>query len=692
MDPNKLDTQENSDKKLNTVKKILGIIFCIIVLVLSCFIYGNCKETKKSQASMYETEQQQISEMTEYLNGIDESVNTNMEHLAQATVMQAATDGTLQEITNTLSGMEEQITEVEKVLTDTVVENMDSSTALLKESLTDTKTRISKQIETVNKEISTILADMNEENNSNFQQTYVKIENLQSQLEEVEKGMDNYYKDLTALIKKFQKDNTEEHDEILAALSKAQEGLNEYLENAFESLNLRLDEDMENLMEELNALHNQIITTQEELTNILNVMEENDAERQQEVRDMFAGTKNYLTYIEETFADAHAKLQDIIIKFREMEEANHTETLNVLQVMESDMQETTENGFQNLTETMNSFETSLNSTLDTMQENIFSSFLNTNNKMESNFQSMNENIDNKFQSANEKLENNFQATSETLNQNFQDVKDSMTQNFADLNTNITTKNDEMVQNINHNVDEKVANLTTTINNYNESNGDNLEELKSYLNEQLTQVFTSVSNGKSSLASALLTIGTDLGKKDATFEEICEGIIHSQDVDSSIAATADNISEGRGAWVNGELIIGNGNDVNAAYSQGYIDGVHYTTQNANISYVYHKHSGSQSGAGSGCYRGHHEHTDSCGAWQPYTNVVWWENRDDYIWWRFGCNYCGNEIGGQTHFSEDVKPYYETYHICEARCNKAYNTYRLVCGKTEGVTIESATITF
>lgn len=762
---NKTQKQEDSDKKLNIVKKVLWIIFCVIILALSCFIYANSKESKKSQTSMYETEQQQIAEMREYLNGIDESVSTNMEHLAQAAVLQTNTEETLKETANTLSGMEKQITEVEKVLAETITEKTDSSTETvtekvdsaaetIKESVSNTQADLSRQIETANKDtqtmisdtqtqidkveknlsseitknvdasttmvinsmsaakeelkqnietaksdISTILSDMNTENENNFQQTYEKMDNLQDTLDRVSLNLNTYYKDLAKLIRLFQQQNTEEHREILEALLKAQEELDKYLDESFEALNLRMDEDMADLMEELNVLHNQIAATQGELTDILNIMEENDSERQQEVREMFADTKNYLAFIEETFTDAHAKLQDIIIKFKEMEEANHAETLNVLQVMENDMQETTENGFQNLTETMNSFETSLNSTLDTMQENIFSSFSSTNSKMESSFQSMNENIENKFSETNGKMENNFQTANETLNQNFQDVKESLSQNFTDLDSSITNKNNEMVQNINSNIDEKVTNLTATINNYNESNGDNLEELKRYFNEQLQQFFTSVSNGKAELASALLTRGIDLGKEDATFEEICDGIMRSPSVDyfaeekGITAATADNISKDKGAWVNGELIIGNGADNQAFYNQGYSDGLNKALNGARISYVYHQHTGNST-SGGGCYT---VYRTSPGVSYNCGRVVGYSGEVPNLNWSIVCSYCSGAITNvwDAHLNElgmNVDQYAATLnHVGCPYATNGSSWYETGCGKTTS-TIESATITF
>lgn len=55
--------------------------------------------------------------------------------------------------------------------------------------------------------------------------------------------------------------------------------------------------------------------------------------------------------------------------------------------------------------------------------------------------------------------------------------------------------------------------------------------------------------------------------------ICTAIRQSQSVDHMEAApaAANNISAGTAAWVNGECIIGNGDDVKEAYEQGYAKG-------------------------------------------------------------------------------------------------------------------------
>lgn len=51
----------------------------------------------------------------------------------------------------------------------------------------------------------------------------------------------------------------------------------------------------------------------------------------------------------------------------------------------------------------------------------------------------------------------------------------------------------------------------------------------------------------------------------TFGQLIKGISLSQEVNTG--TTADNLSEGMGAWINGEYVTGNGNDVNVAYSKG-----------------------------------------------------------------------------------------------------------------------------
>lgn len=185
----------------------------------------------------------------------------------------------------------------------------------------------------------------------------------------------------------------------------------------------------------------------------------------------------------------------------------------------------------------------------------------------------------------------------------------------------------------------------------------------------------------------------------TFEDLINGISLSQEVETE--TTIDNLSKDKGAWVNGIYITGNGNDVNAAYSQGYIDGVNYTTENANISYVYHKHTGEQSEEGTGCYQGYHGHHESeCFVNEGFTNIeycfpldesheYWDSSKRGYIVWKYKCYFCGASTGGIDPSAPAID---STRHNCPRNCSGVPNEYKIICNKTEGVTIDSATIIF
>lgn len=202
----------------------------------------------------------------------------------------------------------------------------------------------------------------------------------------------------------------------------------------------------------------------------------------------------------------------------------------------------------------------------------------------------------------------------------------------------------------------------------------------------------------------------------TFLQLKNGILNSQTVETD--TTADHLSLEKGAWVNGQYIIGNGNDVNAAYAQGYKDGVDKTVENAKISYIYHKHvrgDGTESeaviygaDAPGGCYvgAGHtHNATGGCPVSDYPTTTISVpcgsfhyggedENGNAY----YVCDACGTTAnkngandgennGGEHYRGVEVTDYDHPIY----GCGSPVNTWVLGCNKTTS-TIESATITF
>lgn len=262
----------------------------------------------------------------------------------------------------------------------------------------------------------------------------------------------------------------------------------------------------------------------------------------------------------------------------------------------------------------------------------------------------------------------------------------------------------------------------------------------YLDGRIDAIEADVSTGKENLANALNPLGTNpsLGTPlsgTSTFNELMEAINHSQAIpdktigesvsiatedyelaskvtgqtinsDTKIsAATADNLSLGTSAWVDGSLLIGtsadNKNYYNKAYTQGIADGL----SKVNVSYVYHKHIDGNGNLSSsvlytttdpgGCYvsAGHtHNKTGTCGTAYSYqSHDAWGRITDNYSGSAAHqvCKGCGRGGYSWDNFNwgaqcpTPVGSYYT--------CGNQINTWKIGCGKTEN-SIEQAIIHF
>lgn len=180
----------------------------------------------------------------------------------------------------------------------------------------------------------------------------------------------------------------------------------------------------------------------------------------------------------------------------------------------------------------------------------------------------------------------------------------------------------------------------------------------------------------------------------TFGQLIKGISLSQEVNTG--TTEDNLSEGMGAWINGEYITGNGNDVNMAYLKGLTEGFNNAMENCSISYIYHEHTGSSS-SGDGCYGNPVYHSHSMSSCSYYETEKEGQCPCKYTSWTTGdagygdykCGNCGHETHGGSQCSYSKKYTAITY-TCDKEGTIDY--YTINCGKTEGITIESATIVF
>ncbi len=178
--------------------------------------------------------------------------------------------------------------------------------------------------------------------------------------------------------------------------------------------------------------------------------------------------------------------------------------------------------------------------------------------------------------------------------------------------------------------------------------------------------------------------------------------------SVAAAAADNLSAGRAAWVDGNLVLGTGADNEAFYRLGYTVG--YAAKqpaNGTIKYIYHVH---RDGAGNavnanrvnggnpgGCYRAAgHNHTESCPQGDCTVDTECYSNSKGesglyHNQYHHRHRNCGlGTVDGSSwsktkgHDSIDTHKYY----TCK---DQPTNIWTIQCGKTSS-TIESAQIVY
>ncbi len=280
------------DKKqiIEVVKKrktpIIIVTLALLAVIAFAFLFGSVERQGKEQQALSLEEQEQLTDMTTYLDEIDSVVVANQERLAEATLFQSDTEQILNTFKESLSVLEKDLTEIETIINNhTEIENTANNeiTASLT-ALAISQQEIKTQINTVNSSITAILSEIKAENESNFDTTFEKLEKLQSDLEQTQKDAKNYYDSLTELITLLQEENNAQFEELTNTLLTAQADLTELLENSFEAVQLKLDEDFMALMEKLDNLHEQIMDTTVSITDLLTLMEEADESRQEEIK------------------------------------------------------------------------------------------------------------------------------------------------------------------------------------------------------------------------------------------------------------------------------------------------------------------------------------------------------------------------------------------------------------------------
>ena len=357
-------------------------------------------------------------------------------------------------------------------------------------------------------------------------------------------------------------DNQKKLDEVNAQLAQREESLLQV-----ETIQHRLEEnasgmtgkvtDLEKtthtkvneIRTDMESIHTDVTKTLEEISRI---MQEMDAQKKQDSTDH----KESMTEINR-INESVQSVNQTVSKLEERLNTSYENLKNLVQEVRTTEEKNREFWTQGQTQMTEQQKQLLKEVEESRQETIRSLAL-----VESNLKNMLESdmvqITAAFGSLTAELQTRVQELSALLETRMNQVDQNLTgldKNVTGLGNNISGLN-ENVNGLNENVDgvgknveslfSRISeldngmqtNLTTLQQTFakqfgdlNVSAGQNTEELKSYLEElnnslkqDMNQVFTSVSNGKKKLASALLTKGVSTNE-DATFAQLAEAILN-----------------------------------------------------------------------------------------------------------------------------------------------------------------------
>ncbi|WP_419050388.1 hypothetical protein [Gallintestinimicrobium sp.] len=258
----------------------------------------------------------------------------------------------------------------------------------------------------------------------------------------------------------------------------------------------RINESVQSVNQTVSRLEDRLNTSYENLKNLV-----------QEVRTTEEKNRELWTQEQTQLTEQQKQL------LKEVEESRQ-ETIRSLALVESNLKNMLESDMVQITAAFGS----LTAELQTRVQELSALLENRMNRVDQNLSGLDKNVTG--------LGNNISGLSENVNGLNENV-DGVGKNVESLFTRIG----ELDNGMQTNLTTLQRTFAKQFGDLNVSAGQNTEELKSYLEElnnglkqDMNQVFTSVSNGKKKLASALLTKGVSTNE-DATFAQLAEAILN-----------------------------------------------------------------------------------------------------------------------------------------------------------------------
>ena len=337
--------------------------------------------------------------------------------------------------------------------------------------------------------------------------------------------------------------------------------------------------------------------------------------------------------IENKLTDSYASLKELIEKLRTEENKNQeSQKADGQEILKN--QEELKKEYQLLVKNLSDVEGSLKTILETDMTQISKAF----SDMASSFQVKVDQLGSLLETRMDRMDAGIIGIDEDLSGLDQSIG-GLDQNINGLDRNISSLDQNVSQNLagvtdrlgelNVGVQNSITlleqNFAKHMNELSQMSGEGTGALKAYMSElnealkqNLNQVFTSVSNGKTGLASALLTKGVS-ADDDATFAELKDAVLR---IPQKLVI---GVQEVPGTITYHYHYHADASGENPHTETSPVQGGCYTVPK------YHVHS-----EDAGCYmiRRYHEHNDSCPGHSVW--VDWVPNQEPYWGWVYECN--------------------------------------------------------
>ena len=628
------DTEEKRERDRAAQRKVTAVciaVAAIAVILLFAGVKWALGGKTQQSASMEELQQNLKDRMQEemqtasaYLEKLDGSIAENQEKLNEVTAQLMERQNSLLEVettqrrlTENAAGMTEQVTELDKRTT-TQIQDLKTSMNSVQGQIRETLKKIEEMMRT--------MEDQEVASQQDAAKSVEEIRKVEQSVLEVRQYVDGIgsnlnqtHESLRSLLLQLSDSGAGRDSEILTRLSSVENNLKLLLESDVAQIMDSMEKFSTEYQAKLDKMDQMLQRRLQELSEGVSGLESDVGSLQADVKSLDENVSSGMNKLGEDMNSGMSKLEE-----------------NMNSGMEK-LGEDMNSGMEKLGEDMNSGMNKLGEDMDSgmsrLEENMNSGMDKLGEDMNSGMNKLGEDMNSGMDKLGENMDSGMSKLGENVNSSVGQIGDSVSglQNALGgldekLSGSVNGMNqgmDGLTKSLQASFEKLQQTIVKHLGDVNIQSGSNSESIKSYidqvkqeLKQDLNQVFTSVSNGKKGLASALLTKAVSVNE-NATFAEIRDAILRIdqkvvigvQEIPGSITYEYHHHVNGAGEYPHAEV----------SATQGGC----YTVQ------VNHVHTEE-----AGCYReeSYHEHSDSC---PGHPEWVDWGGGEPYWGWFYDC---------------------------------------------------------